>query len=223
MMQHFRNQLGLAAQLSQNDTQHTKVGIVTSYDPGIAAAKVRLQPEDPDNPDSTLTGWLPVATTWVGDGWGMDAPVSPGDQVEVKYFGAEVENGYISGRFYSDSVRPSGAKSGEFFLTHKTGSKIKLTNDGKLLINGNVEVDVTAPTVNITTTGNVAVTAGGQANVTAPAINLGASGQSLLSVITSAFVALFNGHTHNEHDGPATSQPNQQMGAAHMTSTVKAG
>ena len=134
MMQHYRNQLGLAAQLSQNDTQHTKVGIVTSYDPGIPAARVRLQPEDPDDPDATLTGWLPMPSIWVGDGWGLDAPVSPGDQVEVKYFGAEVENGYIAGRFYSDQVRPTGAKSGEFFLTHKSGSKLQFHNDGTVTL-----------------------------------------------------------------------------------------
>lgn len=134
MMQQFRNQLGLAAQLSQNDTQHTKVGIVTSYDSGTASARVRLQPEDSENPDATLTGWLPVATAWVGDGWGIDAPVSPGDQVEVKYFGAEVENGYIAGRFYSDQVRPTGAKSGEFFLTHKSGSKLRFHNDGTVTL-----------------------------------------------------------------------------------------
>ncbi|SCU75515.1 putative Phage baseplate assembly protein V [Cupriavidus necator] len=134
MMQHFRNQLGLAAQLAGSDTQHTKVGIVTSYDPGIPAARVRLQPEDPDDPDATLTGWLPVPSIWVGDGWGLDAPVSPGDQVEVKYFGAEVENGYIAGRFYSDAVRPTGANSGEIFLTHKSGSKLQFHNDGTVTL-----------------------------------------------------------------------------------------
>jgi len=222
MMQQFRNQLGLAAQLAGGELQHTKVGIVTSYDPAIPAARVRLQPEDPDDPDATLTGWLPVPSIWVGDGWGLDAPVSPGDQVEVKYFGAEVENGYIAGRFYSDQVRPLGAKSGEFFLRHESGAFVKLTNDGKLAVNSQVEIDVTAPTVVIQATGNVNVQAAGQANVTAPSISLGASGQSLLSVITSAFQALFNGHTHNE-TGSVTGAPNQQMGASHMTSTVKAG
>jgi phage baseplate assembly protein V len=134
MMNGVRNQMRAAAQLAQGGAEQTKIGIVTSYDPGLAAARVRLQPEDPDNPDTTLTGWLPVASGWVGDGWGIDAPVSPGDQVEVKYVGAEIENGYIAGRFFSDSVRPTGAKSGEFFLTHKSGSKLHFHNDGTVTL-----------------------------------------------------------------------------------------
>lgn len=216
MMNGVRNQMRAAAQLAQSNGEQAKIGIVTSYDPGAAAARVRLQPEDPDNPDATLTGWLPVASGWVGNGWGIDAPVSPGDQVEVKFLGAEIENGYIAGRFFSDSVRPTGAKSGEFFLTHESGSRIKLTNDGRMLVNGAVELDATGPIINITAQTSV--------NVTAPAINLGASGQSLLSVITSAFMSLFNGHTHTSASpGSPTSTPNQQMTTSHMTSTVKAG
>lgn len=134
MINGVRNQMRAAAQLAQAGGEQTKIGIVTSYDPGSAAARVRLQPEDPDNPDATLTGWLPVASGWVGNGWGIDAPVSPGDQVEVKFFGAEIENGYIAGRFFSDSVRPTGAKSGEFFLTHKSGSKLQFHNDGTVTL-----------------------------------------------------------------------------------------
>lgn len=223
MMQQFNNQMRLAAQMAQAGRAESVVGIVSSYDPGTAAAKVRIQPEDPDYPERSLTGWLPVCSPWVGDGWGLDAPVSPGDQVEVKFFGGEVENGYISGRLFSDAARPTGAKSGEFFLRHKQGAFLKLSNDGKLAINSQVEIDATGPTVMIQATGNVNVQAGGQANVTAQAINLGASGQSLLSFVTSAFMTLFNGHTHNEHDGPPTGSPNQQMGAGHVTTTVKGG
>jgi phage gp45-like len=222
MMNTIRNQMRAAAQLAGGEDEQTKIGIVQSYDPDTPAARVRLQPEDLDNPDATLTGWLPVPSIWVGDGWGLDAPVSPGDQVEVKFVGAEIESGYISGRFFSDRMRPIGAKSGEFFLRHKGGAFIKLTNDGKLAVNSQVEIDATAPTVVIQATGNVNVQAAGQANVTAPSISLGASGQTLFAVITSAFQALFNGHTHNE-TGSVTGGPNQQMGASHMTTTVRAG
>ncbi|MEN7527030.1 phage baseplate assembly protein V [Cupriavidus sp. DL-D2] len=134
MMQQFNNQMRLAAQMAQAGRAESVVGIVSSYDPGTAAAKVRIQPEDPDDPGRSLTGWLPVCSPWVGDGWGLDAPVSPGDQVEVKFFGGEVENGYISGRLFSDAARPTGAKSGEFFLTHKSGSKLQFHNDGTVTL-----------------------------------------------------------------------------------------
>jgi phage baseplate assembly protein V len=224
MMQQMRNHMALAAQLAQAGRAESVVGIVTSYDPGNAAARVRIQPVDPDFPDRSLTGWLPVISPWVGNGWGLDAPVSPGDQVEVKFFGGEIENGYVAGRLFSDQQRPTGAKSGEFYLTHQQGAFLKLTNDGKLAVNSQVEIDATAPTVMIQATGNVNVMAAGQANVTAPSINLGASGQSLLAFVTSAFMSLFNNHTHTSSTaGTPTSTPNQQMGASHLTTTVKGG
>lgn len=134
MMQRFRNHMALQAQLAQSGRADARVGIVTSYNPDNASARVRLQPEDPDNPDRSLTGWLPVASPWVGNAWGLDAPVSPDDQVEVKFFDGDLENGYICGRLFSDQARPTGAKSGEFFLTHASGSKLKFHNDGTIEI-----------------------------------------------------------------------------------------
>lgn len=76
-----------------------------------------------------------------------------------------------------------------------------------------------APTVEVDAQ-NANVNASTSAAVTAPAITLGASGQSLLSFVTSAFMSLFNSHTHASSGAGV---PNQQMGATHMTSTVKGG
>jgi len=134
MINQLRNQMALAAQLAQDGKSHSKVGIVTSYDPGTASARVHLMPIDPDFPDNTLTGWLPVGTPWVGNGWGLDAPVSIGDQVEVQFLDAATENGYISARLFSDQARPTGAQSGEFFLTHSSGSKLQFHNDGTVTL-----------------------------------------------------------------------------------------
>lgn len=83
-----------------------------------------------------------------------------------------------------------------------------------------VTVNAPSSTVNCTTS---SVNATGSAAVTAPAISLGASGQSLLAFVTSAFQALFNGHTHPDPQGGNTLAPTQQMTAAHMTTTVKGG
>lgn len=223
MIAQLRNQMILAAQLAQGARAESRAAEVTSYDPGTASARVRLLPIDPDNPDRSLTGWLPVTSPWVGNGWGMDAPVSPGDQVEVQFFGGEIDNGYICARLFSDQQRPTGAQSGEFFLTHQSGAYLKFTNDGKLLINSQVEIDASGPTINIQATGNVNVQAGSSANVTAPSISLGAAGQSLLAFVTSAFMSLFNNHTHPDPQGGNTLAPNQQMGASHLTTTVKGG
>lgn len=134
MMQQLRNHMALAAQLAQGDRAESRAGEVKSYDPGTASARVRLLPIDPDNPDRSLTGWLPVTSPWVGNGWGMDAPVSPGDQVEVQFFGGEIDDGYVCARLFSDQQRPTGAQSGEFFLTHASGSKLQFHNDGTVTL-----------------------------------------------------------------------------------------
>ena len=134
MISQIRNQMALHAQMAQSARATTKVGVVTSYDPGSASARVEIQPVDPDHPDKSLTGWLPVASAWVGNGWGIDAPVSPGDQVEVQFFDGEIENGVICARLFSDQARSTGAQSGEFFLTHASGSKLQFHNDGTVTL-----------------------------------------------------------------------------------------
>lgn len=134
MIGQLRNQMAMAAQLAQGERAESRAGEVTSYDPGTASARVRLLPVDPDFPDRSLTGWLPVTSPWVGNGWGMDAPVSPGDQVEVQFFGGDINNGYICARLFSDAQRPTGAQSGEFFMTHASGSKLQFHNDGTVTL-----------------------------------------------------------------------------------------
>ncbi|EJN10477.1 hypothetical protein PMI40_00005, partial [Herbaspirillum sp. YR522] len=125
--------------------------------------------------------------------------------------------GMAGGRTFNDVDRPLAVQSGEFWLMHKLGGSIKLTNDGKVSVNSAVEINAAGPVINLTATGNV--------NVVAPSITLGAAGQALKSFITDAFIALFNSHTHTSTAaGTQTSNPTQQMNpAAHATSTVKGG
>lgn len=85
------------------------------------------------------------------------------------------------------------------------------------------KVSITAPSATVTCDTSE-VTASASATVTAPAIRLGASGQTLREFVTSAFMSLFNGHTHTTNGiGAPTSTPNQVMGPSHMTTTVKGG
>ncbi len=56
-----------------------RMAVVTSFDPDAYAAKVQIQPEGVE------TGFLPVASPWVGNGWGMFCPPSPGDVVDVHF------------------------------------------------------------------------------------------------------------------------------------------
>ena len=185
------------------------MALVTNYDPATHSVRVSYQPEN------QLSGWLPVLTPWVGDGWGLYCPPNAGDQVEVRFNDGDFGGGMVCLRAFSDQDRPLSVMPGEFWLVDKTGSFVKLTNDGAgngtLLINGQFALTATAPTVTLEASQSLALSA--------PRINLGGSGQGLHSLVTDALVALFNSHTHPGIGAP----PSQTMGQAHLTSVVSAG
>lgn len=99
---------------------------------------------------------------------------------------------------------------------------VQFTADGINVVSpAKVTIAAPAAVVNCDTS---EVTATASATVTSPAIRLGATGQTLREFVTSAFMALFNGHTHTTNAiGAPTSTPNQAMGPSHMTTTVKGG
>ncbi|WP_284076247.1 phage baseplate assembly protein V [Herbaspirillum aquaticum] len=195
--------------MASNTEAKPRKGIVSSYNPDTYSVKVRIQP------DNDETGWLSLAAAAVGNDWGVIFAPSIGDQVDVHFEEGNANSGFVCSRFFDDQDRPMAVLSGEFWMVHKTGSFLKFTSDGKISVNGAAEIDVTTPVVNIV--------ASGAANVTAPQIHLGADGADLKEILTSAFAALFNTHTHKSNgSGVQTDAPLQQATATHMTSTVKA-
>jgi phage gp45-like len=122
-----------AASLDQSSGQ-IKFGTVTSVNSQNATARVLIQP------DGVLSGWLPVLSQWVGSGWGMVCPPTPGDQVLLVPQEGDVEQGIIIGRSFSNKQMPPVAPGGEFWLMHQSGSFLKLCNDGTIRINGDLHV-----------------------------------------------------------------------------------
>jgi phage gp45-like len=112
-----------------------RFGVVASVDPTHATARVTLQPE------GVLTGWLPILSPWVGAGWGLVCPPSPGDQVLVLPQEGVADHGVIVGRAFSGPQMPPAAPVGELWLVHKSGSFLKLTNDGTVQVNGDLHVN----------------------------------------------------------------------------------
>lgn len=99
---------------------------------------------------------------------------------------------------------------------------VQFTADGINVVSPS-KVTVQAP-IAVVNCDTSEVNAAASATVTSPAIRLGAFGQTLREFVTSAFMALFNGHTHTTNAiGSPTSAPNQTMGPTHMTTTVKGG
>lgn len=125
-MDEFLNLIrGQASQLDQSQAQ-PRLAIVSSVDPSSATARVTVQPEN------VLSGWLPVAAPWVGAGWGLACPPSPGDQVLVLWQEGDSEHGLIIGRLWSSQAAVPAAASGELWLVHRSGSFLKLMNDGSI-------------------------------------------------------------------------------------------
>ena len=109
---------------------HALSNVIKSH----ATARVIIQPE------GVLSGWLPVLSQWVGNGWGIACPPSPGDQVLLVPQDGDIEQGVIVGRVFSVNQMPPVAPGGEFWLVHKTGSSLKLCNDGTIQIQGDLHV-----------------------------------------------------------------------------------
>jgi hypothetical protein len=115
-------------------TGQVKFGVVTSVNTTNATARVTIQPE------GVLSGWLPILSMWVGNGWGMACPPTPGDQVLLVPQEGDMEQGIIIGRVFSVKQMPPASPSGEFWLVHQSGSFLKLCNDGTVRINGDLHV-----------------------------------------------------------------------------------
>src|ERR1700709_2221398 len=122
-----------AASLDQS-TGQIKFGTVTSVNPKNATARVLIQPH------GVLSGWLPILSQWVGSGWGMVCPPSPGDQVLLVPQEGDMEQGIIIGRSFSNKQLSPAVPAGEFWLVHETGSALKLCKDGTVRIIGDVHV-----------------------------------------------------------------------------------
>lgn len=136
-------------------------GLVTSYDPEKYLAKVTFQP------DGQESGWLPIETGHVGNGFGIAIGLTPGsgssggqgsgqggqgsggqsggqqqdqgDQVIVRYQEGDIESGKIVQRVHSDQDKPPKVQSGEMVFWHKNGAKIFFSKDGSLTLQGGKE------------------------------------------------------------------------------------
>lgn len=133
-MERFINAIKQHAGAMDQGLSQPRFGTVTSVNAQAATVRVTLQPE------GVLTGWLPVLSQWVGTGWGLWCPPSPGDQVFILAQEGDAEHGVIIGRAYSSTQIPPAVPVGELWLVHNSGSAIRLQNDGTVQIQGDLHV-----------------------------------------------------------------------------------
>lgn len=182
-MDRFINALkGYAAALDTARAE-PRFGIVTSVNPALATARVQLQPE------GVLSGWLPILSPWIGAGWGMFAPPSPGDQVLVVCQEGSAEHGIVVGGVYTASRQPPTAQVGEIAFAHASGAMLRLGNDGTIHVSGPVTIQGT-----VTVAGDVKAT--------------GDVFDSIGPI--SRLRSHFDAHLHIDSRGGTTSQPTVQ-------------
>ncbi len=140
-MEYLYNQIKAGAAGLDGHVGGARFGLVSSFDPSAYSVRVLIQPEN------VLTGWLPVLSPWVGAGWGLAAPLVPGSQVLVLAQEGNAEQGVVLGAIWSAVDAPLQAPAGELWLQHKSGSFLKLHEDGT--------ISMQAPLVNIA--GNLVV------------------------------------------------------------------
>lgn len=109
-------------------------GLVTSYDPKKHLAKVTFMP------DGQESGWLPIETGHIGNGFGIAIGLTPGDgkktgdQVIVRYQEGDFESGKIVQRVHSDKEKPPQVEAGEMVFWHEKGGKIFFAKDGSVTV-----------------------------------------------------------------------------------------
>lgn len=212
MFEDLLNTVRRCAAEVQGQVAQGRYGMITSYDPTLVCAKVKLLPLTEDENQSE-TGFLPIQTPWVGQNCGMSAGPPIGAIAWIEFAEGDINSGTIMGYSYGQEWTPLAVESGEWIIKHSSGSLIHFTNAGTLIINGNVSIDVTTPTLNITTTSAV--------NIQSPATNISANGTGLMKLVTEAFETKFNEHTHVV-SGPNTEPPTQQMDASDLTVNLQA-
>lgn len=132
----------LASRYSQRHAQ------VTSYDPKTYRAKVRFMPS------GQQSGWLPIETGHIGNGYGIAVGLEAGDgqktgdQVVVRFTENDFEGGTIVQRVHSDVDKPPQVESGEMVMWTKWGQQIRLNKDGSITFKTAVKTDQNQPSQN---------------------------------------------------------------------------
>ncbi len=129
-------------------------GVVQSVNPATMQARVLIQPE------GLLSGWLPIAGSVTGNGYGILFAPLPGSQVLVIPTDMFVEGAVVVASHWSVlQPPPSGYAAGEYWLVSQTGSFIKIKNDGT------IEIEDQSGTL-LTFNNNGTATLSGDLNVT---------------------------------------------------------
>jgi len=201
-MQHLLNQMRFQSGIGQNFITQMKFGLVTSYNPQNSYVIVQIQPINEEDPQGSLTGWIPYLSPWAG----FQGAPRINDQVGVVFQEGDINSGVAIGIIYSDEDLPPGAPSGELWITHPSGTTIKIMNDGNIQITANNDLNISAQNINVNApqfnligdlnvTGNISATQ-----------NISDQFGTMQNIRT-----VYDSHTHPLSGGGDTGVPNQPL------------
>ena len=154
-----------------NAYSQPRYGKVSGYSPALHAVKVEFQPE------GVISGWMPLGTAGIGNGWGIAIGPEIGDQVLVVFPEGDFSSGVVVARMYSVAQPPPVVAHGEIVIQHSSGALLRFNADGSITLTAPGNLNVTAAATNITgpvnITGNLVVngTVSGTSTITAPSVN----------------------------------------------------
>lgn len=192
-MQDHLNAARREAERVLRNVAQPRMGIISSYNADTYQVKVRLQPED------TETGWMPLASISVGNGWGLLIGPEIGAQVKIGYQEGHSGSPIAELSVFSDEDRPAvagigGVPSGEFWLVHKSGTRLRLLNDSTLEIYREAGHQAT-------------LNPDGSTDILGSPIRVGAEGAAFLRLLDERFYAWAIAHVHQNTGPPLTPPP----------------
>ena len=127
----------------------SKYGLISAYNPANYTVKVLLLPEQVE------TGFIPLATVWVGNNLGAVFGPAIGDPVKLDFIDGSVQATVVNGRFFNNATIPPLVQSGQAALVDGQGSFVRLNNDGTITLGAPSGITITTP--QLTQNGNVQV------------------------------------------------------------------
>jgi hypothetical protein len=163
-MQAILNQMKFQAALNGNSSVTALRGLVTGFNPQAWKITVTFYPLTDEDGYAAGTVEIPLASTWVGNGWGAYFAPALNTQVTILFENSDyqIPIGMLF-NFDSDNNPLQGVQSGEAWLAHQSGSVIKLTNDGNVSVVAENALNLQGETVNIIATQEI--------NLQAPVVN----------------------------------------------------
>ena len=201
----------------------SQYGTISAYNPNNYTVRAVLQPQNIE------TGWMPLASPWVGPSLGAVFGPPIGTDCRIDFIDGNAQASIAGGRFFNAKNPPPVVQSGQAAIVDSKGSYVRLNNDGTITLGaptgitsttpllkqvGNMEIDGTLQvtqdtklqsTVEVTGALTASATIAASGNITSSAAISDSAG-SMGSMRTE-----YNSHEHPQSGGGNTSTPTVTM------------